>query len=51
MDSEERPFSMHDMEERQCAYCGDFFMPLTAYSNIAQISSVKWNTASTNRKK
>ena len=25
MDSEERPFSMHDMEERQCAYCGDFF--------------------------
>jgi hypothetical protein len=25
MDSEERPFSMHDMEERPCAYCGELF--------------------------
>jgi hypothetical protein len=25
MDSEERPYSMHDLEQRPCAFCGDFF--------------------------
>jgi hypothetical protein len=25
MDSEERPFSMHDLEERTCAFCGELF--------------------------
>jgi hypothetical protein len=25
MDSEERPFSMHDLEQRPCAFCGEFF--------------------------
>jgi hypothetical protein len=25
MDSTERPYSMHDLEERTCEYCGDVF--------------------------
>ena len=25
MDSEDRPYSMHDLEERTCEYCGELF--------------------------
>ena len=39
MDSTDRPFSMHDPEERTCSYCGDIFY---SYHGLQQYCPFKF---------